>query len=222
MTSFRLESFVVPFFLRIFASQNINIVMNGDNSERLPQEGECRNEEEYGILERASAFSQRVLEEIETLAGTTACKSVQLLRLKKWVQEQGYWFEDRSQFGDFFERIKAHNKYFDACAYRMIGLGENSDGKVCAVLAQRFVHSVRIATTQEIHDEFIRIGFHPEDNGEYYTNGQHDIFDAVDGNVLIGDDGHVYFIDTIIYPSNTGGYETYCSLSPRHSSSSQT
>ena len=237
MTSFRLECFVVPFFLRIFASQNINIVMNGDNSERLPQEGECRNEEEYGIL-------------------TTACKSVQLLRLKKWAQEQGYWFEDRSQFGDFFdrgsenevylssegtdiiklndfrysddnltsffERIKAHNKYFDACAYRMIGLGENSDGKVCAVLAQRFVHSVRIATTQEIHDEFIRIGFHPEDNGEYYTNGQHDIFDAVDGNVLIGDDGHVYFIDTIIYPSNTGGYETYCSLSPRHSSSSQT
>jgi len=61
--------------------------MNGDNSERLPQEGECRNEEEYGILERASAFSQRVLEEIETLAGTTACKSVQLLRLKKWAQE---------------------------------------------------------------------------------------------------------------------------------------
>ena len=85
-------------------SQNINIVMNGDNSERLPQEGECRNEEEYGILERASAFSQRVLEEIETLAGTTACKSVQLLRLKKWAQEQGYWFEDRSQFGDFFDR----------------------------------------------------------------------------------------------------------------------
>ena len=62
--------------------------MNGDNSERLPQEGECRNEEEYGILERASAFSQRVLEEIETLAGTTACKSVQLLRLKKWAQEK--------------------------------------------------------------------------------------------------------------------------------------
>ena len=49
--------------------------MNGDNSERLPQEGECRNEEEYGILERASAFSQRVLEEIETLAGTTAWMS---------------------------------------------------------------------------------------------------------------------------------------------------
>ena len=115
----------------------------------------------------------------------------------------------------FFERIKAHNKYFDACPYRMIGFGENSDGKVCAVLVQRFVHSVRLATKQEVHDEFIRLGFHPEDNGEYYTNGHHDIFDAVEGNVLMGDDGHIYFIDTIIYPSDTGGYETYRSLSPR-------
>ena len=176
-------------------------------------------------------------------------KSVQLVRLKKWAQEQGYWYDDRSLFGDFFdrgsenevylspdqkyiiklndfrysddnltsffERIKAHNRYFDACPYRMIGFGENSDGKVCAVLVQRFVHSVRIATKEEVHDEFIRIGFHPEDNGEYYTNGQHDIFDAVEGNVLMGDDGHIYFIDTIIYPSDTGGYETYRSLSPR-------
>lgn len=223
--------------------------MNGNHTERLPQEGECRDEEEYGILERASAFAHRVLEEIEALTGTTACKSVQLVRLKEWAQEQGCWYEDRSQFGEFFdrgsenevylspdqnniiklndfrysddnltsffERINAHNRYFDACPYRMIGLGENSDGKVCAVLVQRFVHSVRLATKQEVHDEFIRLGFRPEDNGEYYTNGQHDIFDAVDGNVLMGDDGHIYFIDTIIYESETGGYETYCSLSPR-------
>lgn len=34
-------------------------------------------------------------------------------------------------------------------------------------------------TEEEIHDEFIRLGFHAEDDGEYYTNGQHDIFDAV-------------------------------------------
>ena len=223
--------------------------MNGDNTERIPQESECQNETEYGILERASAFAQRVLEEIEALAGTTSCKSVQLVRLKKWAQENGYWFSDCSQFGEFFdrgsenevylslegteivklndfrysddnltsffERIKAHNKYFDACPYKMIGFAENQNGKVCAVLVQRFVHSIRLATKQEIHDEFIRIGFRPEDNGEYYTNGQHDIFDAVDGNVLIGDDGYIYFIDTIIYPSETGGYDTYRSLSPR-------
>jgi len=52
--------------------------MNGDSSDRLPQEGECRNEAECDILDAASEVAQRVLEEIEALAGTTACKSVQL------------------------------------------------------------------------------------------------------------------------------------------------
>ena len=78
--------------------------MNGDYFERLSQESECRNEEEYGILERASAIALGVLKEIEALAGTTTCKSVQLVRLKKWAQEQGCWFSDRTQFGEFFDR----------------------------------------------------------------------------------------------------------------------
>ena len=229
--------------------------MNGDQTERLSQEGECREDGKYGILESASAFAQGVLESIEKLAGTTACKAVQLVSLRKWAEEQGCWFRDRSQFGDFFdrgsenetylsidgteitklndfrysddnltpffERIKAHNKYFDACPYRMIGFAENRDGKVCAVLVQQFVPNARLATKQEIHDEFLRLGFHPEDDGAYYSNGQHDIFDAVDGNVLVGGDGHLYFIDTIIYPSDTGGYDTYRSLSPRFSSQNQ-
>ena len=97
----------------------------------------------------------------------------------------------------------------------MIGFAENRDGHVCAVLVQPFIAEARLATEKEIHDEFIRLGFHAEDDGGYYTNGQHDIFDAVDGNVLIDDDGHLYFIDTIIFRSGTGGYDTYHSLSPR-------
>ena len=200
-------------------------------------------------MENASAFAQRVLEEIETLAGTTSCKSVQLVKLKKWAKENGCWFSDHSQFGDFFdrgsenevylspdqkeiiklndfrysddnltsffERIKAHNRYFDACPYHMIGFAENRDGKICAVLVQPFIAEARLATKEEIHDEFIRLGFRPMDNGEYYTNGLHDIFDAVDGNVLVDDESNMFFIDTIIYPSDTGGYDTYRSLSPR-------
>ena len=223
--------------------------MNGDNTERISQEGECGNETEGGILESASAVAQRVLEEIEALAGTTSCKTVQLVRLRQWAKEQGCWFEDRSLFGEFFdrgsenetylspdgteiiklndfrysddnltpffERIKAHNQYFPDCLYRMLGFAENKDGKICAVLAQPYIDDARLATKEEIHDEFLRLGFHPEDNGEYYTNGQHDIFDAVDGNVLVGGDGHLYFIDTIINPSDTGGWETYQSLYPR-------
>ena len=109
---------------------------NGNQADRLPQKNECRENSEGDFLESASAFAYRVLKEIETLAGTTACKSVQLVRLKQWAQE--------------------------------------------------------------IHDEFIRLGFHSEDDGGYYTNNQHDIFDAVDGNVLVDDDGHLYFIDTTV------------------------
>ena len=235
--------------VRIFATLNQKDSMNGDSSERLSQESECREAGQYGILDEASAVALGVLKEIEALAGTTTCKSVQLVKLKKWALEQGCWFSDRTQFGEFFdrgsenevylspdqkyivklndfrysddnltsffERLNAHNIYFPDCAYRMIGFVENSDGKVCAVLVQRFVHSVRLATKQEVHDEFIRLGFNPEDNGEYYTNGYHDIFDAVEGNVLMGDDGHIYFIDTIIYESGTGGIDLYNSLSPR-------
>ena len=225
--------------------------MNGNQAERLSQEGECRQVSERDILAAASEVARRVLEEIEALTGTTSCKSVQLVRLRKWAEEQGCRFKDQSQFGDFFdrgsenetylsidgteiiklndfrysddnltpffERIKAHNQYFPDCAYKMIGLAENRDGKACAVLVQPYIDDARLATKQEIHDEFLRLGFHPEDNGAYYSNGWHDIFDAVDGNVLVGGDGHLYFIDTIIYPSDTDGYETYRSLSPRFS-----
>ena len=202
-------------------------------------------------MEVASAVARGVLEEVKALAGTTTCKSVQLVRLRKWAHENGCWFNNRSHFGDFFdrgseneaylsedgteiiklndfrysddnltsffERIKAHNQYFPDCAYSMIGFAENRDGYVCAVLVQPYIADARLATEQEIHDEFVRLGFQPVDNGDYYTNRQHDIFDAVDGNVLVGGDGHLYFIDTIIYPCDTGGYETYRSLSPRFS-----
>ena len=85
--------------------------MNGDNFERISQEGECRNESESGLLESASIFAQRVLEEIEALAGTTACKSVQLERLKKWAQEHDCWFNNQKQFGDFFDRGSENEVY---------------------------------------------------------------------------------------------------------------
>ena len=74
------ESLELSKLVCIFAAENQKDSMNGDNTERIPQESECQNETESGILERASAFAQRILEEIEALAGTTSCKSVQLVR----------------------------------------------------------------------------------------------------------------------------------------------
>ena len=85
--------------------------MNGDHTERLPQEGECRKASKHGILESASAFAHRVLEEIEALAGTTACKPVQLVRLRKWAEEQGCWYDNRSLFGDFIDHGSENETY---------------------------------------------------------------------------------------------------------------
>lgn len=54
-------------------------------------------------------------------------------------------------------------------------------------------------------------------DGEYYSNGIHDIFDASPNNVLVGLDGYLYFIDTIIYKTNDNNVNTYKSLSPKYS-----
>lgn len=117
----------------------------------------------------------------------------------------------------FFERIHIHNQLFPDCAYEFIGIAENQDGKTCAVLRQPFIVAQREATQQEIDEEMQRLGFHKEMDEGYFTNNDYDIFDAVPNNVLMGDDDHLYFIDTIIFKSDTGGLETYNSLSPRAS-----
>uniref|UniRef100_UPI004028C5EF hypothetical protein n=1 Tax=Prevotella sp. TaxID=59823 RepID=UPI004028C5EF len=52
---------------------------------------------------------------------------------------------------------------------------------------------------------------------EHFTNGIHDIFDAVPNNVLVGDDGNFYFIDTIIFKSDADGLDTYKKYSPNYS-----
>ena len=116
----------------------------------------------------------------------------------------------------FFDRIKAHNTYFPDCAYTLIGFAKNRDGKTCAVLSQPYIISGREATEDEIREELIRLGFIPQMDGEYYTNGIHDIFDASPNNVLVGIDGNLYFIDTIIYRSDDANPDTYHKQSPQY------
>lgn len=117
----------------------------------------------------------------------------------------------------FFNRLEAHNHYFPDCGYQLIGFAENQEGKTCAVLAQPFIVAEREATTEEIRTELQLLGFREELGGEYFTNGTHDIFDALPNNVLMGVDGRLYFIDTIIYLSSETTLDTYRSLSPRYS-----
>ena len=116
----------------------------------------------------------------------------------------------------FFDRIAAHNHYFPDCGYQLIGFAENQEGQTCAVLYQPFIVADREATDEEIKIELQQLGFRSEMDGEYFTNGIHDIFDALPNNVLMGIDGRLYFIDTIIYKSATDTLQTYKSLSPRY------
>ena len=225
--------------------------MDGNTTDRLSQKDNCRKEKIGSLLDEASTIARRVLDSIQTLAGTTACKGVQIARLKEWAQSNNLWIEDASTLGTFsdrgsenevylslesnrvyklnnfrysddnlmpfFERIRIHNRLFEDCPYVMIGMAENQSGKPCAVLTQPYILAEREATEEEITEELLRLGFHPEMEGEYFSNGYFDIFDASPNNVLMGIDGHLYFIDTIIYKSDTGGLDTYRSLSPNYS-----
>ena len=58
---------------------------NGDHTERLPQESDNGKNEVGGLLAAASDFARGVLELIQTLAGTTSGKGVQIARLKDWA-----------------------------------------------------------------------------------------------------------------------------------------
>ena len=117
----------------------------------------------------------------------------------------------------FFERIKAHNYYFPDCEYRMIGMSENREGQICAVLVQPFITAERESTEEEIAAELQNMGFRIQYDGECFTNGVHDIYDARPNNVLMGVDGRLYFIDPIIYVSSADTLRSYHSQSPRFS-----
>lgn len=222
---------------------------DGDSTYREPQESNSAEAPLGGILAEASAVAGGVLESVQTLAGTTYCKGVQINALYKFAVEQHCWYESPDVFGTFtdrgsenevymspdcktvyklndfryaddnlipfFERIEAHNTFFPDCAYSLIGFSKNRDGKICAVLSQPFIHVKREATDEEIASTLTGLGFFPCMDGEYYSNGVYDIFDAVPNNVLMGIDDEIYFIDTIIYKSKDSNIGLYKSLSPR-------
>lgn len=208
------------------------------------------NTKEDGInslLEAASAEARRISLAIQEIAGTTACKRVQIHGLKKWAIENGYWFDrnDLGEFSDrgsenevymdsaneivnklndfryaddnlesFFRRIRIHNNLFPDCKYTLLGFSENNDGKTCAVISQSFIRAERVASIEEIAGALALMGFYPQLDGEYFTNGEIDIFDALPNNVLYGIDSNLYFIDTICLPSTNNYLDSYKSLSP--------
>ena len=87
--------------------------MDGDTTERLSQESQCPDAKEHGLLARASAFAGGVLSSIQALAGTTACKGVQIARLKDWAKENDCWIEDPESLGVFSDRGSENEVYME-------------------------------------------------------------------------------------------------------------
>ena len=80
--------------------------MDGNTIDRLSQKDYCRKEKIGSILEDAAEIAGRVLSSIQALAGTTACKGVQIARLKEWAVNNSLWIDDdtiiyKSETGGF-------------------------------------------------------------------------------------------------------------------------
>ena len=80
--------------------------MDGNTIDRLSQKDYCRKEKIGSILEDAAEVAGRVLSSIQALAGTTACKGVQIARLKEWAVNNSLWIDDdtiiyKSETGGF-------------------------------------------------------------------------------------------------------------------------
>ena len=56
-----------------------------DKDERIPQGGNPEKASDHSLLEEASDVARRVLESIQTVAGTTACKGVQMHALHRYA-----------------------------------------------------------------------------------------------------------------------------------------
>ena len=87
--------------------------MDGNTADRISQKDNCRKEEIGSILEDAAEISGGVLSSIQAIAGTTACKGVQITRLKEWAINNAIWIDDISQLGTFSDRGSENEVYIN-------------------------------------------------------------------------------------------------------------
>ena len=87
--------------------------MDGNTADRISQKDNCRKEEINSILEDAAEISGGVLSSIQAIAGTTACKGVQIARLKEWALNNAIWIDDISQLGTFSDRGSENEVYIN-------------------------------------------------------------------------------------------------------------
>lgn len=94
-----------------------------------------------------------------------------------------------------YEHI-VHNLLFPETAYRFEGISENL-GDVRIILSQEFIPSYSLPTKSQIVDALTSKGLVAEDN-YHFGNDLVSVTDVEGDNVLLGEDGKIYFIDPII------------------------
>ena len=87
--------------------------MDGNTADRISQKDNCRKEEIGSLLEDAAEISGGVLSSIQAIAGTTACKGVQIARLKEWAINNAIWIDDISQLGTYSDRGSENEVYIN-------------------------------------------------------------------------------------------------------------
>ena len=94
-----------------------------------------------------------------------------------------------------FEHL-VHNLLFPETAYTLDGISEEM-GDVRIVLSQDFIQNYEQPTKEQIAEALAARGLFPEDNYSF-GNELLSVTDVEGDNVLLGEDGTVYFIDPII------------------------
>lgn len=94
-----------------------------------------------------------------------------------------------------FEHL-VHNLLFPETAYTFVGISEEM-GDVRIILSQKFIKDYQQPSKEQIAKALAAKGLFPEDN---YSFGNEfvSVTDVEGDNVLLGEDGTVYFIDPII------------------------
>lgn len=105
--------------------------------------------------------------------------------MKSGVQPEDAAFEHR-----------VHNLLFPETAYTLEGISEEM-GDVRIVLSQDFIQNYDQPTKEQIAEALAARGLYPEDNYSF-GNELVSVTDVEGDNVLLGEDGTVYFIDPII------------------------
>lgn len=101
-------------------------------------------------------------------------------------------------WGQFFERLLAHNLYFPEAPLRLEGFVE-AETKLCPLFTQPDVHAVRGAGRVEVEALMNRRGYIRKSFDDYRSKSLV-VEDLHEGNVLLDEEGCLHVIDPVIFP----------------------